>query len=233
LVFAVIFCGSVVAREAPQCDRPANSAAQEIYDEAVRILTSIKETKYRHRTDVDEKKGIYYCDCSGFCGYVLGRTVSKGDPKGPLGDGKRRPRARDFQLAFAAAPARPDGTSRWQHVERIVDARPGDIIAWRHKVDKPNNSGHVVIVAERPVVEKDGLVRVVMIDSTTKPQVDDTRAKGTSGIGRGTMWIQVDERCRPIAYLRGSRSAKPQTEPISIGRALPVIEKKLAKRRAA
>jgi hypothetical protein len=91
----------------------------------------------------------------------------------------------------------------------------------------------VVIVAERPVVEKGGLVRVVMIDSTTKPQVDDTRAKGTSGIGRGTMWIKVDDNCRPVAYLRGSRTAKPKTEPISIGRALPAAETKPDKQRAA
>jgi hypothetical protein len=90
-----------------------------------------------------------------------------------------------------------------------------------------------VIVAERPVVEKDCLVRVVMIDSTTRPQVDDTRAKGTSGIGRGTMWIKVDDKCRPIAHIRGSRTAKPRHEAISIGRALPTEKPKLARRGAA
>jgi hypothetical protein len=72
----------------------------------------------------------------------------------------------------------------------------------------------------------------VMIDSTTKPQVDDTRAAGTSGVGRGAMWFKIDDQGRPIAHIRGSRTAAPKTESISIGRALPVA-KKPASRRAA
>src|SRR5262249_55219831 len=86
---------------------------------------------------------------------------------------------------------------------------------------KPGNTGHVVIVDQTPVMEKDGLVRVVVIDSTTKPQVDDTRPKGSSGIGRGTMWFTVDKEGRPEGYVRGSRTAKPTIEAISIGRVLP------------
>jgi hypothetical protein len=114
----------------------------------------------------------------------------------------------------------------------LADARPGDVIAWRHEKPKPGNTGHVVIVDQRPVVEEDGLVRVVIIDSTTKPQVDDTRAKGTSGVGRGTMWFKVDAEGRATAHIRGSRTAKPKSEAISIGRAVPAV-KNAAGRKAA
>jgi hypothetical protein len=232
LVLFLVFGSTGAARESKKHDGPANKATRLIYKEAVRILNGIEQTKYIHVTQMDEEKGIYLCDCSGFCGYVLSRTVSKENPKDLLGDGKGRPRARDFELTFAAAPTKPDRESRWQRIERVLDARPGDILAWRHEVDRPNNSGHVVIIAEKPVVEESGLVRVVMIDSTTKPQVDDTRPAGTSGIGKGTMWLKVDEHGRAIAHVRGSRDAKPQEEAISIGRALPV-RKDAAKRRAA
>jgi hypothetical protein len=210
---------------------PANAASAQVYDEAIRILNGLKKTEYKHKTDIDEEKGVYLCDCSGFVGYVLNQTVAKDDPKGPLGDGKNRPLAMHYSKAFEEAPSKAEGGS-WQRIERVKDARPGDVIAWRHAVPKPGNTGHVVIVAERPVKEEKGLMRVVVIDSTTKPQVDDTRAAGTSGIGRGTMWIQVDDVGRPVAHVRGSRDAEPKVEPISIGRAVPVPKQETAKKAA-
>jgi hypothetical protein len=232
LIVATLACNSLHARQAAKQDRPANAASQSVADEAQRILTSIKSTEYKHKTDIDESKGSYYCDCSGFVGYVLNRTVAKDDPKGPLGDGKRRPLAMDYAKAFEAAPTKADGGEGWLQIARLTDARPGDIIAWRKDKPVPGNTGHVVIIAERPELESDGLVRVVVIDSTTRPQVDDTRAKGTSGIGRGTMWFAVDAEGRPHAHIRGSRKSKPIVEPISIGRALPRVEKPAARRAA-
>jgi len=232
LLLVNIATHDVAARDVSKGDDPANAATKSVHDEAVRILESIKQTEYRHQTDIDEQKGAYYCDCSGFVGYVLNRTVAKDNDKGPFGDGKKRPLAMDYEKGFESAPAKVEDGARWLKIERLMDARPGDVIAWRHEVPKPGNTGHVVIVAERPKVEDDGLVRVVVIDSTTKPQVDDTRAAGTSGIGRGTMWFKVDDQGRATAYLRGSTKAEPKSESISIGRALPV-SKKTASRRAA
>jgi CHAP domain len=237
LAVVLIACGVVPARDVSNDVRPANAATQSVHDEAVRILNSIQTTEYRHKTDINETKGAYYCDCSGFVGYVLNRTVAKDDGKGPFHDGRKRPLAMDYEKRFAKAPDKADGKGGWQQIVRLSKARPGDVIAWRHEKPKPGNTGHVVIVDQNPVVEKDGHVRVVVIDSTTKPQVDDTRAQGTSGIGRGTMWFTVDEEGRPVGYVRGSRSAKPQVESISIGRALPctvpAAEKHATARRAA
>jgi hypothetical protein len=229
LIITLFCCGAV--SHATGDDRPANVVARELFNEATRILNRIKKTEYQHRTQIDEKKGVYLCDCSGFVGYVLNRTVGKEDGKGPFGDGRNRPLAMDYEKFFAAAPTKPNGDSRWQRVERLADARPGDIIAWRHEKPRPGNTGHVVIVAERPVLEEDGLMRLVFIDSTTRPQADDTRAPGTSGIGRGAMWFKVDEAGRAVAHIRGSRTAEPKAEAISIGRALP-NEKTKALRKA-
>jgi hypothetical protein len=224
--------GETQARAAVS-DGPANTAARQIHDEAYRILTAIKLTEYRHDTDIDEKAGTYYCDCSGFVGYVLNRTVSKDDPRGPLGDKKRRPLAMDYETAFEAAPAKSVGAARWQKVVRVTDARPGDVIAWRHEVPKPGNTGHVVIVDSAPVVEKDGLVRVVVIDSTTLSWIDESGAKRGSGVGRRTMWFKVDGDGHAVGYVRGSRTAKPKIEAIAIGRAMAAKEPRPTARRAA
>jgi hypothetical protein len=232
LLFVALSCGSLQAKDVANGDGPANAAARGVHEEAARILNSIQSTKYQHKTEIDETAGSYRCDCSGFVGYVLNRTVAKEDQLGPLANKKNRPLAMDYEKFFEAAPTKAKGEGRWQQVVRLADARPGDVIAWRKEKPKPGNTGHVVIVAERPVVEEGGLVRVVMIDSTTKPQVDDTRAAGTSGVGRGTMWFTVDEQGRPQAHIRGSRNATPTVESISIGRPLPVAEKP-ASRRAA
>jgi hypothetical protein len=226
IVLATLSCGAVRAHDGTDGAGPANDASRQVWKEARRILDSIESTEYLHKTAIDEERGDYRCDCSGLAIYILNRTVAKGDPRGPLGDGRARPRAMHFYEAFAAAETHltqeVPGDARWLRVERVVDARPGDIIAWRREVVVPGNSGHVVIVDAKPVTEDDGLVRVVMIDSTTRPQVDDTRKRGESGVGRGTMWLKVDEDGRPVAYVRGSRDAEPVPVRISIGRALEV-----------
>jgi CHAP domain len=236
LALFVIFCSGSQARNVSrcsQCDLPANSTARSIHDEAMRVLNSVKLTEYRHKTDIDEKKGAYYCDCSGFVGYVLNRTVAKDDTKGPFHDGRKRPLARDYEKGFAKAPEKEDRKVGWQQVTRLTDARPGDVIAWRHEKPKPNNTGHVVIVDQTPVVEEDGLIRVGVIDSTTLPSSDLAGGKGKSGIGRRTMWFTVDKDGEPKGYVRGSRTSKPKVEAISVGRALPALTTTVSAKRAA
>src|SRR4051812_2537050 len=233
LAFVSLTCAHAFARDNSRADGAANATSQLIQVEAERILGQIQLTEYRHETDIDENKGTYYCDCSGFVGYVLNRTVAKDDPQGPLGDKKRRPLAMDYERAFEAAPEKAAGAARWQKIVRVSDTRPGDVIAWRHEVPKPGNTGHVVVVDSTPVVEKDGLVRVVTIDSITLSWTDDSGTKRGSGVGRRTMWFKVDADGHAIGYVRGSRTAKPKMEAIAIGRALIATEKHAAPKRAA
>lgn len=232
-VLMAALCSGLQAKKVGDDGAAANAATRGVHDEAMRILGSIKSTEYRHKTDIDEKKGAYYCDCSGFVGYVLSRTVTNDGRKGPLANGKSRPLAMDYEKFFEAAPSKAGGDGQWQRIERVVDARAGDVIAWRHEVPKPGNTGHVVFVDQKPEMENDGLVRVVVIDSTTLPSADISSDKGKSGIGRRTMWFTVDKDGRPVGYVRGKRTAKPKVEAISIGRALPTKAKISTVRRAA
>ena len=253
-VVVALVCGDLLVHDTPTAEQAANAGTQSIHDEAVRILNGVQITEYHHRTQIDEKKGVFRCDCSGFVGYVLSRTVAKDDGKGPLHDDRKHPLAMEYEKFFAAAPAVEEvnarggqstfasrtahkgtvpGRPRWQRVVRLMDSRRGDVIAWRHEKPKPGNTGHVVIVDQVPVLEKDGLVRLVVIDSTTLPWLDDSGTKHGSGIGRRTMWFILDKEGRPHGYVRGARSAKPKVESISIGRALPAAKNDAATRRAA
>src|SRR5262245_53706379 len=96
LALTGLYVRGLQARDTAKETGPANTAAELVFKEAERILKDIKTTKYEHKTDIDEANGSYYCDCSGFVGYVLNRTVAKDDPKGPFRDGKKRPLAMDY-----------------------------------------------------------------------------------------------------------------------------------------
>ncbi len=212
LLLAALFCavtGSVVAAE----PRARVLAAAE------NVLKNLRETAYDHTPEVDEKAGRYRLDCSGLAAYLLRSAASWSLAAVPVGRGKSRPRAVDFTAIFACARNTP--VPGWEAVPRVVDALPGDFIAWRREVlPEKGNTGHIVMILEKPVRESDGTVRVRIFDATTGPHGDDTRPEGTTGVGVGTMWFRVDARGRPVAYHWSTRHYKPRTEPIALGRAV-------------
>jgi hypothetical protein len=79
----------------------------------------------------------------------------------------------------------------WRRLARLDEAGPGDLIAWlRPAWLKRNNTGHVaIVVAKAEPVEGGVLLRIV--DSTSLPHADDTRS-GTTGYGRGTIFVATD-----------------------------------------
>jgi cell wall-associated NlpC family hydrolase len=230
----------------PTADSPANALAAQVLAETQRILANLKSTTYQRRTEIDEAAGSYKCDCSGLVGYVLKRVARRQWAAVPVSPGFPRSSAMDCYEWFRGCPATLPGRSGWVRVPRLLDARPGDLIAWRVQDRQPGQStGHVMFIAATPRAEADGSVRVVVIDSTTSPHDDDTRAAGaagavdaggesgaasaaavpggagTAGVGRGTMWFRVDDQGAPVAYRRSSKSDF-QAAPLAIGRVMPL-----------
>ena len=196
----------------------ASPAAQRVLDEAQRVLSNRRSTTYSHRTKVDEEAGQYETDCSGLVNYVLKRASPLHLALLAAEAGRKRPRAVEFYTVFAERVQTRETRAGWAGVARLVDARPGDIIAWRRREFLPGQStGHVVILAEPPVAESALVVRAVVIDSTTAPHADDSRPGGSSGVGRGTMWFRVDDGGAPLAC-RGRAQAKWGAFAIAIGR---------------
>lgn len=195
---------------------PAGSAA------AARVLARLEQvesrtrvTHYQHRTVVDEARGIYRWDCSGMAAWVLARSAPRA--RRALGEG--RPVARTFARTIARAPA--DRARRgWRRIDRVADARPGDVLAWeRPPAMRSPNTGHVAFVMNAPVEVHEGIWAVRILDSTSLAHQDDTRRAGRTGTGRGTMTFAVDADGRAEAYgWSGTRSIGYIETPVRFGR---------------
>jgi len=169
-------------------DLPAS--ALESPDARIRVLAviaaierSLHSSIYQHGVQIDEEEGLYRFDCSQMVSWILRRATR-------LAYAQAHGLAGNIFHGIDQIP--PDHPTRGlRHVARIADLLPGDVIAWRTPPGLPSRvSGHVVIAAGPPVAFRRGyLVRVV--DSTSYPHGEDSRAGG-SGFGYGTMYFETD-----------------------------------------
>lgn len=199
--------------------QPATPAAERILRRLEAIDQNLVATRYQHRTYIDERRGIYYFDCSGLVGWALEREA----PLARLHTYAPRPTANDFVEAIRRAPAQ--GTrGGWQRVDRIEDAEAGDIFAWTIPSHFPESdlTGHTGFIVRKPrrLPGLDGVYSVRIADSTTVPHQDDTRPRGgEGGFGRGTILIKGDETRRAVGYGWFGASFPVTVEaPIGIGR---------------
>jgi len=145
-----------------------------------------------------------------------------------------RPRAFKYYGFFAALT--PGSTGGWHRINFLRDARPGDVIAWRFPtIERDENTGHVLFVAERPTVDALGIYSVRVYDSAAEPHFDDTRGSGAgrfpTGVGSGSIKFNVDGSIkfnvdgvgRPTAFLFAPpASAEFTFLQIAIGRVEPL-----------
>lgn len=196
-------------------------AASPVCVEARRILANARDTRYQHKTVVDESAGQYHLDCSGLAAVILRRAWADAFRAVEKADRVSHPRAFAYHDIFASAATNaPAATNGWVRVVRVADLRPGDFIAWRRAALKAGDStGHVMIADQAPVREECGDWRVVIIDSTTRRHAADTRAEGSDGVGRGTIWMTADAEGRPAGVRLRAPSDRPRTGlPIAMGR---------------
>lgn len=183
-----------------QNDKLSISGSEILLEEAQRQLESIATSTYKHTTQVDEEVGIYNYDCSGFINYALANSLPK------LFDylqecTKVRPKASDFEEFFSSIDC--SNSAKWDQVLHAIDLVPGDIIAWLTPEDsKSTNTGHVLLVKEKPTLNSSNEVVIDIIDSTSRPHGNtDSRAENeTNGLGTGTIVLVTDIDGIPIAY---------------------------------
>jgi hypothetical protein len=182
-----------------------------------RMISEFKSTRYSHKTLIDRERGICEVDCSGFIVTLL-RQTSPGHLK-QIATRHKRPLAEDFYAVLA--PAAGELRRGWQPIKRMDQVEPGDVIAWVKQDREPgDNTGHVVLVDEKPLAETPHRYRVRVLDSTLHGHALDSRAEGQSGIGRGTLWLDVDDQQRPIGFRWKSRKGMLHQVPIAAGRAV-------------
>lgn len=197
--------------------------ASRIVDQTRYILSNLKSTRYSHKTKIDEQFGIYITDCSALVCHVLEKVAPVSLAVVTVDPNHRYARAKNFFDAFQNAPIK-GAQGGWQRIERLMDAKPGDIIAWRKDPMPPKgNTGHVVVLMEMPIKARNGVVRVTVMDASKSGHGCDTRKKGESGVGLGTMWFRIDDDGAPTALHWSSLKRKPKKYPIAIGRAVTVL----------
>ena len=220
--FLVLFYFCKPALSEQSIGTEPQSLGPRVLCQAKQILSSLKSTHYSHKSNVNESSGLYIFDCSALVYYILGRAAPGSIASVPVDPNHRHAQAKNFYDTFSNAPTM-NAKDGWQRIIRLMDAEPGDLIAWRKDpVAQKGNTGHIVIVLEKPAEEKDGAIRITAFDSSRTGHAQDTRRKGTSGVGSGVMSFRVDEAGAPIALHWSSPEKKQITVPIAIGRAMAV-----------
>jgi len=71
-----------------------------------------------------------------------------------------------------------------------------------HQRPTPGDTGHVMVVLAAPTRNPDRACEWLMrrADSTLSPHARDSRPKGVTGLGTGTMGLMVDVRDAPTAF---------------------------------
>lgn len=180
-------------------------------------LASLTETHYTHHSHINHEQGVYDTDCSGFVDDLLEQIAPAQYAAVPVEAGHAKPRAFKFEEFFALL-ARGAQSPGWLPVVSLLDAQPGDILAWELlPIEPDSDTGHVVVIAGSPVINADDTVSVPVIDASATPHDDDTRVDGVGGVGMGSISFRVDAGGAPTAF-RFSRHDHFHSTNISIGR---------------
>ena len=186
----------------PTATPPAGRGSAALVAEANRQLGIMATSAYSHKTHIDEARGSFDYDCSGFVDYSLAHAAP--DALAELRKASvKRPLAKHFVNFFDSIPA-SGHIGRWRRVARAADLVPGDIVAWLRPADSTSkNTGHVMIVHDAVVPDRahPETIAVPVVDSTAaRHGKGDSRAPHTSGLGTGSIVLVVDGSGAPTHY---------------------------------
>jgi len=189
-----------------------------LYDASQELLQHLTSSRYEHKAVIDESRGTYALDCSLFIGHLIKKVSPKAYSALPIDAPHKRARAKNFYDFFTSLKA--SSHPNWIPLFSMNSLEQGDIIAWKYD---PNlgkkDTGHVVMVYEKPIKEADGRYKIVVLDSSKGTHAHDSRAQQKEGgIGTGTMWFHVDKDDKPIGLYWSDRSAKMSSHAIAMGR---------------
>lgn len=197
--------------------------ASEIFQEAQKIFKTMQTTHYEHQTVIDESKGVYIVDCSAFVCYILKKVSPLAHSSLPVDKNHTHARAKNFYDYFKSLQSGTASNSHWMAILTIKELERGDIVSWKYDPSlQKKDTGHVVIVHEKPVLEAGNLYRVRIIDASKGKHANDSRGKEADGIGIGEMWFRVDEKNAPIGLHWSSKEKRESNHPIAMARAINI-----------
>jgi hypothetical protein len=199
---------------------PELTLSQQVAAQAEFIVNNLRHTVYTYTEKIDVDAGIYDCDCSDFVSFVLDRAAPGHYAMIPKEADQPRPRAFKYYDFLSSLPT--DATGAWRQIEDLRHARRGDIVAWRvPTIEVGHDTGHVIFLAETPVIIDFGILAVRVYDSAAYAHFDDTRGdepgEFPSGVGSGIINFRVNDAGHPVAFQFGPSDSFVSL-PIAIGR---------------
>ncbi|MGK9368504.1 hypothetical protein ACSSWA_06360 [Melioribacter sp. Ez-97] len=197
--------GEVVPNLTPAA---GNSPQAKLINRCIDVWNNMKVTKYVHSKDsvIDEQKGIYKYDCSGFVGIIAIKKVLPGHYRDLVDhltsimktNGTRKKPSRPLAASFYdyfrdVILVNPDNISAenkyWKVFTSIDSLQRGDIIAARYddnwRIDTKNpTTGHVMIAWDVGKVNSDNSVLIQVMDavSSAHTKTADTRTMNSKPI---------------------------------------------------
>ena len=164
------------------------------------VLTALRATHYQHDSNIDARAGVFDTDCSGFVDYVLERA--RPGAYAEVQEATTDRAVAGSYVTFIAGLS--DAQPQWKRILHAKYLVAGDVIAWLIPAGVvSDDTGHVMFVADAPVLSDDGATAIVpIVDSTDNGHGDaDPRSPADpSGVGRGTMVLTLDDDGVPTGY---------------------------------
>jgi len=120
----------------------------------------VTKTTYSYRVHIDGEKGIFYTSCSCFLGFVVNQISPAAFDEIPVDKCVNPPssRANMWSEYFRNGPAAKKTSKHWVGIQKVIDAKHGDVLSWGFSVDKKTcqiaaghkDTGHVMFIVNGP-----------------------------------------------------------------------------------
>jgi len=183
--------------------QPSKLASKKLIDFIDSTVDNLNYNNYKLGGEhFDTNKGIYSIDCSRFVDVVLKRTYPNAYYKLVNATGTGTPASLHYYNFFHELPENPKQKAYWNHVDKIKQLRPGDILVFRYKkLAGHNTTGHVMVIMNKPIRASLHTFFVRVADAAPIRHSEDTRLRHESGIGIGTLLLKLNPSTgKPTAY---------------------------------
>lgn len=177
-----------------------SSIEQNLVSFVRKTVSTISYTAYKlGGTHIDSSNGIYVVDCSRYVDHILKTIYPQAYTSLTSWSGTTKPTTNDFYHYFTNLSV--EDAQNWNTIDDVEQLRPGDILVFRNKNKRGNQTGgHVMVVMDQPA-RNGNTFSVRIADSAPSGHTKDTRSSHSSGIGIGTMLLKVHPNTfRPYAY---------------------------------
>lgn len=186
------------------------------------VLRNLRSTRYQYggnRFDVD--RGVFNLDCSHYVDHLVAKSNPIAFANMRRVTGSTFPATRDYYSFIRQLPYY-QVTHNWVHIRNANHLQPGDVIVYQKYSAKRRgaSAGHIMIVTSTPKRDPyyENIFHVAVSDSAHSGHGNDTRPRGRSGVGMGTMLVKVDPYTGEPYQFAWKQGARFETGSIAMAR---------------